>query len=99
MRPTSAAHQQMAFRRRQRSMSATVGSWSTWVAGREGGEETDFGIGGAEEEGVAHEQRAAQQRVADLGADAVGLVRAEAAAPRGIVEGRVRSRKCHGVAG
>jgi hypothetical protein len=33
VRPTSAAHQQMAFRRRQRSMSATVGSWSTWVAG------------------------------------------------------------------
>ena len=32
-RATKAAHQQIAFRVRQRSMSATVGSWSTWVAG------------------------------------------------------------------
>jgi hypothetical protein len=32
-RAKQAAHQQMAFRIRQRSMSATVGSWRTWVAG------------------------------------------------------------------
>ena len=65
----------------------------------EGGEETHFGIGGAEQEGVADEQRAAQERVADLGADAVGLVGAEAAAPRGIVQhrGRGRGRDSHGV--
>src|SRR5262245_19085595 len=30
---TKAAHQQIAFRARQRSINATVGSWSTWVAG------------------------------------------------------------------
>jgi hypothetical protein len=63
------------------------------------GEETDFGIGGAEQEGVTDEQRTAQEGVANLGADAVGLVGAEAAALRGIVEGRSRRRGWHGVAG
>jgi hypothetical protein len=86
----------MAFRTPQRSISATVGSCRTWVGRSQSGEEPYAGIGGAEEEGISHQEWTAEQRIPHLGAHPVPLKRAEPSAQCLGVDLRYRMPECHG---